>query len=185
MKDTAVRYYIMDEVSEKSGKKRKHNAYYIAKGKFTLDYNSRTMFDSLESVLESYNYLREYLEECRARQSNPRAEIKGQYDENDPLTRVYDVTYELFIVEEKVTKSIMGSGHIGLLNKQAEIKRLLKIKAETDALLEELGAELSCENCSNPGESLHTCPYKEDISGDSETLCNCCGSCQYSCRMDI
>lgn len=34
-------------------------------------------------------------------------------------------------------------------------------------------------------ERLHTCPYLEDIGGDSETLCNCCGACEYQCAMDI
>jgi len=31
----------------------------------------------------------------------------------------------------------------------------------------------------------HTCPYAEDISGDSETLCTCCPYCEHQCCMDI
>ncbi len=39
--------------------------------------------------------------------------------------------------------------------------------------------------CGSQGEDLHTCPYSEDISGDYETLCNCCSECQYQCCQDI
>lgn len=39
--------------------------------------------------------------------------------------------------------------------------------------------------CGNPAEDLHTCPYSEDIYGDSETLCNCCDDCEHNCLMDI
>lgn len=43
-----------------------------------------------------------------------------------------------------------------------------------------------CQQCGRPvsGEA-HTCPYKEDIHDDSETLCNCCDDCAYECAMDI
>ena len=27
----------------------------------------------------------------------------------------------------------------------------------------------------------HTCPYKEDINDDSETICNCCSVCRKNC----
>lgn len=39
--------------------------------------------------------------------------------------------------------------------------------------------------CTNPPEELHPCPYLEDAEGDSETLCNCCESCQNNCADDI
>jgi hypothetical protein len=43
-----------------------------------------------------------------------------------------------------------------------------------------------CQICNNnTGEELHTCPYSEDIHDDSESLCNCCGDCEYQCAMDI
>lgn len=37
------------------------------------------------------------------------------------------------------------------------------------------------------GEALepHTCPFKEDINGDHETLCTCCEPCQNGCAQDI
>ena len=41
----------------------------------------------------------------------------------------------------------------------------------------------SCKQ--KPAEAEHTCPYAEDIAGDSITLCNCCSECEYSCTMDI
>ena len=31
----------------------------------------------------------------------------------------------------------------------------------------------------------HTCPYREDVHGDNESLCNCCEQCQHECAMDI
>lgn len=43
-----------------------------------------------------------------------------------------------------------------------------------------------CQNCKkNPACILSTCPYKEDIHDDYETLCNCYDKCQTECRMDI
>lgn len=43
---------------------------------------------------------------------------------------------------------------------------------------------LKC-GCGNDGESSHTCPFKEEINGDSETECNCCDDCKHQCAMDI
>lgn len=31
----------------------------------------------------------------------------------------------------------------------------------------------------------HTCPYREDIRNDSETLCDCCASCARECAQEI
>jgi hypothetical protein len=39
--------------------------------------------------------------------------------------------------------------------------------------------------CGSDSESLHICPYQQDINGDSETLCNCCSDCEHQCMMDI
>ena len=44
---------------------------------------------------------------------------------------------------------------------------------------------ITCISCSQPAEPDHPCPYAEDIDGDSETLCNCCDSCQSECAADI
>jgi len=41
-------------------------------------------------------------------------------------------------------------------------------------------------DCSNVAvTNPHTCPYAEDIDGDSETLCNCCDSCWSDCSDEI
>jgi hypothetical protein len=40
-------------------------------------------------------------------------------------------------------------------------------------------------NCNNFAEEPHTCPYSEEINGDSETLCECCSNCEHECAMDI
>lgn len=44
----------------------------------------------------------------------------------------------------------------------------------------------TCEHC-HRGEvqGENTCPYKEEINGDSESLCTCCEDCRYNCAMDI
>lgn len=43
-----------------------------------------------------------------------------------------------------------------------------------------------CEVCHvNPAEPPHTCPYAEDIGGDSDTLCTCCQDCEGECAQDI
>lgn len=39
--------------------------------------------------------------------------------------------------------------------------------------------------CGNDADDLHTCPYKEDINGDYESLCNCCSACRNECAKDI
>lgn len=39
--------------------------------------------------------------------------------------------------------------------------------------------------CKNPSAEDHTCPFSEEINGDSETLCNCCDDCTHECAMDI
>lgn len=43
----------------------------------------------------------------------------------------------------------------------------------------------STGECQAPTERHHTCPFKEDILGDSETLCRCCENCERECRMSI
>ena len=45
--------------------------------------------------------------------------------------------------------------------------------------------EKMCKCGKNPAEEPHTCPYAEEIGGDSETLCTCCEDCRYECAMDI
>lgn len=43
-----------------------------------------------------------------------------------------------------------------------------------------------CQKCGKDvTDGMHTCPYAEEIGGDSESLCNCCGECSYQCAMDI
>lgn len=43
-----------------------------------------------------------------------------------------------------------------------------------------------CKNCGEEGTvEPHTCPYLEEICGDSETKCNCCESCQWLCCDEI
>ena len=39
--------------------------------------------------------------------------------------------------------------------------------------------------CGGINVELHTCPYREDINGDYETLCSCCSECTHQCLMDI
>jgi hypothetical protein len=39
--------------------------------------------------------------------------------------------------------------------------------------------------CGCAGDLAHPCPYKEEICGDSETLCVCCGHCWWACADDV
>ena len=40
-------------------------------------------------------------------------------------------------------------------------------------------------SCENDAQSLHTCPYAEDVNNDSVALCNCCAECIKECLNDI
>lgn len=43
-----------------------------------------------------------------------------------------------------------------------------------------------CQNCmKNEGQEQGPCPYKVEIYGDEETLCNCCEDCQHECYMNV
>lgn len=43
-----------------------------------------------------------------------------------------------------------------------------------------------CPTCkSKPAEEPHVCPYKQDIDGDSTTLCRCCTACNNECASDV
>lgn len=52
---------------------------------------------------------------------------------------------------------------------------------------EEKPAYTACKHNLDPNRprALHTCPYKEEIKGDSTSLCTCCASCQTACEDDI
>ncbi len=34
-------------------------------------------------------------------------------------------------------------------------------------------------------QELHTCPFKEEINDDHESLCSCCEACTRECAMDV
>lgn len=39
--------------------------------------------------------------------------------------------------------------------------------------------------CGAPGTKPHRCPYRIEISGNPEELCNCCSDCKAKCREEI
>lgn len=41
------------------------------------------------------------------------------------------------------------------------------------------------EGCLGPEKEEHMCPFKQDIEGDEESLCNCCDSCRQICVSEI
>lgn len=60
------------------------------------------------------------------------------------------------------------------------------MKTQTELKPKEPILVMSCESCrKNPSTQPHICPYKEDINGDIESLCNCCDDCQNICCDDI
>lgn len=40
-------------------------------------------------------------------------------------------------------------------------------------------------SCGNDAINEHTCPFKEEINNDCESMCNCCEECMHQCAMDI
>lgn len=42
-----------------------------------------------------------------------------------------------------------------------------------------------CKCGNNYKVGLHSCPFKEDMYGDYNTLCTCCNECRHNCAMDI
>ena len=43
---------------------------------------------------------------------------------------------------------------------------------------------ISCQ-CGKDGLAEHTCPFKEDVGGDTTTTCNCCKKCTKECKNEI
>lgn len=60
-------------------------------------------------------------------------------------------------------------------------KRLAISQCETCVRLQKIWGDRHIHAAEEP----HTCPYREDIHNDSETLCNCCEDCTQSCAEDI
>lgn len=43
-----------------------------------------------------------------------------------------------------------------------------------------------CHSCDYEGtEQKHSCPFKSEINGNDEDVCNCCDNCQRRCAMEI
>lgn len=47
------------------------------------------------------------------------------------------------------------------------------------------GNNRSCKPDSEKAKELHTCPYAEDISGDTHTLCDCNNTETHACAWDV
>lgn len=50
--------------------------------------------------------------------------------------------------------------------------------------LEKYNSDETCR-CGGDAEPKHTCPFAEEIRGDSDSLCNCCDDCRRECRQNI
>ena len=48
-----------------------------------------------------------------------------------------------------------------------------------------IGESNSTCKCGEPGLANHTCPYKTDLNGDYDSLCNCCENCQVLCADEL
>lgn len=70
-------------------------------------------------------------------------------------------------------------------------RKKLKIEEEKERLanltIEPMDPFLSprCYRCDNAANEDHPCPYKSELQGDDETLCNCCDECCQECADDI
>lgn len=66
------------------------------------------------------------------------------------------------------------------------IDRLFNPNANRDFLrTDECPKKDTAYDCTNVPTELHTCPFREDVNDDSETLCTCCENCQHGCAQDI
>ncbi len=44
---------------------------------------------------------------------------------------------------------------------------------------------MRCPRCKKEGKEDHDCPYAVEINNDTETMCNCCDTCERECWRDI
>ena len=61
--------------------------------------------------------------------------------------------------------------------------RLVEAINEEDHMTEPCPGYFGCSN--EAVATPHTCPFKEDVDGDSSTLCTCCASCESDCADEI
>lgn len=76
-------------------------------------------------------------------------------------------------------------------------KRWEKIMEDFDKMQSEMGKALAdnrkklndrpvCTKCKkHPSQEAHVCPFKEEIHGDTNTLCDCCATCAYECMREV
>ena len=50
---------------------------------------------------------------------------------------------------------------------------------------EDPGYDPTLCKCGEDANPSHMCPYKTEMFGDYETLCNCCDECTNQCGYDI
>ena len=50
---------------------------------------------------------------------------------------------------------------------------------------EQKGGNKSCPINSEKAKELHSCPYREELYNDNETLCDCGEEATHQCAMDI
>ena len=86
----------------------------------------------------------------------------------------YVEKFALLIVWECIEQASIGNGHG---NNQWD--RALTFAAKN--IKEHFGVEEQVQD----SKELHTCPYREEIHNDYESLCDCDEEQQHQCAMDI
>jgi len=93
-------------------------------------------------------------------------------------------TYYLY---ENVAGQPVHRGHVEARD-VFNARLLVRTHADFFVTISPLSAEVKhdptkCDKCqANEAAEPHTCPYAEDIHGDTKTLCNCCCDCSGKCR---
>ena len=105
------------------------------------------------------------------------AEQAGFIDRGTNHTAYMNFDHEKFaelIVKECIEQASIGNGHG---NNQWD--RALTFAAKN--IKEHFGVEEQVQD----SKELHTCPYREEIHNDYESLCDCDEEQQHQCAMDI
>ena len=98
------------------------------------------------------------------------AEQAGFIDRGNNHTAYMNFDHEKFA--ELIVKECINNIEVWEKDSRNHISYMLKQHFESEDLVE-------------GSKGLHTCPYKEEINGDYETLCDCDEEQQHQCAMDI
>jgi hypothetical protein len=92
-------------------------------------------------------------------------------------SETYDTKFALLLMREIAMVQITHQASMDLENKKMDDPA----KELNYAVIEHFGVEKQVQD----SKELHTCPYREEIHNDYESLCDCDEEQQHQCAMDI